>query len=121
MNATRSLTMATVLGMCLCAAAAPSADTYKQSDGIGRGFANLFAGWLEVPQCMTYFAVEWPGIGIVPGAIQGAGMTVIRTLGGVIDLFTVGFLHPDATVYNAMDEPMLPWEGPWIPVPEKDK
>lgn len=121
MNATRSLVMATVLSLCLCTAVARSADTYEQTDGVCRGLANLFAGWLEIPQCMTYFTVEWPGIGIVPGTIQGAGMTVIRTVGGVIDLVTIGFLPPDSTVYNAMDEPMLPWEGPWIPVNDEKK
>ena len=119
MNVTRSLIMATMLGVGLCTVPAFGADTYEQTDGVGRGCANLFAGWLEIPQCMTYFTVEWPGIGIVPGAIQGAGMTVIRTVGGVIDLVTIGFLPPDSTVYNAMDEPMLPWEGPWIPVDEE--
>ncbi|MCX7847310.1 MAG: hypothetical protein N2595_04700 [bacterium] len=83
--------------------------------GLGRGVANLVVGWLEIPQCLTYYAVEYPVIGVVPGALQGAGMTVVRAFGGVIDLVTVGYLAPGNTVYDAVEEPLLPWEGAWLP------
>lgn len=93
---------------------------YSLMDGIGRGFANLLAGWIEAPRGMVYYAVEYPVIGIIPGAFEGTGMTIIRTVGGAIDLLTIGYLVPGDTVYDTMDAPMLPWESPWIPVPEDE-
>jgi len=94
--------------------------SYSLMDGIGRGFANLLAGWIEAPRGMVYYSVEYPVIGIIPGAFEGVGMTVIRTFGGAIDILTIGYLSPGNTVYDTMDAPMLPCESPWLPVPEDD-
>ena len=89
-------------------------------DGLSRGFANILAGWIEAPRGMVYYSVEWPIIGIIPGTLEGAGMAFIRTIGGALDLFTVGYLSPGETVYDTMDAPMLPWESPWLPSPENE-
>jgi len=106
-----------VMAVCVVSAAsARGAEEHSMIKGLGRGGANLLAGWLELPQCITYYSVEYPVIGFVPGVLQGAGMTVVRAFGGVIDLLTVGYLAPGSTVYDAMEEPLLPWEGPWLPV-----
>jgi len=96
-------------------------ENYSLIDGIERGFANIVAGWIEVPRGMVYYSVDYPVIGIIPGALEGAGMTLIRTLGGAIDILTIGYLEPGNTVYDTMDAPMLPWESPWLPVPENDE
>lgn len=93
---------------------------YSLIDGIGRGFANLLAGWIEAPRGMVYYSIDWPVIGIIPGAFEGTGMTLIRTVGGAIDILTIGYLSPGNTVYDTMDAPMMPWESSWIPVPESD-
>jgi len=93
---------------------------YTLLNGINRGFANLLAGWIEAPRGIVYYSVDYPVIGIIPGAFEGAGMTFIRTVGGAIDLITIGYLSPGNTVYDTMDAPMLPWESPWLPVPESD-
>ena len=90
-------------------------NQYSLIDGIGRGFANLLTGWIEAPRGMVYYSVEWPVIGIIPGAFEGAGLTLIRTIGGGIDLITLGYLTPGNTVYDTMDIPMLPWLSPWLP------
>ena len=94
---------------------------YSLIDGIERGFANILAGWIEAPRGMVYYSVEWPVIGIIPGAFEGAGLTFIRTIGGGIDLITIGYLTPGNTVYDTMDIPMLPWQSPWLPAPESNR
>jgi len=93
---------------------------YSMIDGLSRGFANILAGWIEAPRGMVYYSVEWPIIGIIPGTLEGAGMAFIRTIGGAVDLFTIGYLSPGDTVYDTMDAPMLPWESPWLPSPENE-
>jgi len=95
-------------------------EHYSLLDGVKRGFANLLAGWIEAPRGMVYYSVDYPVIGIIPGAFEGAGMTFIRTAGGAIDLITIGYLSPGNTVYDTMDAPMMPWESPWLPAPESD-
>ncbi len=97
-----------------------SSNNYSLLDGIERGFINIFTGWLEVPRGLTYYSVEYPVIGIVPGAFEGAGMTFIRTLGGLVDIVTVGYLEPGNTVYDTMDAPMFPWQSPWLPEKENN-
>ena len=95
-------------------------SNYSLIDGIGRGFANLLLGWFDVPRGMVYYSVDYPVIGIIPGALEGAGMAFVRTLGGGLDLLTIGYLDPGNTVYDTMDAPLLPWEGAWLPVPEDE-
>jgi len=102
----------------LLVSVAKTAETdlhYSMMDGVGRGIANLLTGWIELPRGMTYYGVEWPGIGIIPGAMQGAGMTGVRLVGGLLDLLTLGYFEPGYTVYDAMDEPLYPWEALWLP------
>ena len=100
--------------------AAADTNAYSMGSGILRGFANILVGWIEIPRCLTYNAVDYPVIGIVPGAFEGAGMTLIRAGGGLIDLLTLGFLAPGHTVYDSMEAPMLPWESPWLPSKEPE-
>lgn len=88
---------------------------HSMLDGLGRGFANVLCAVIEVPRSMTYYAIEYPVLGIAPGAIQGVGMTVYRTVGGIVDIVTLGSLAPGYTVYDIIEEPLLPWQSPWIP------
>ncbi len=98
-----------------------SDDDYSMLEGIGRGLANITVGWLEVPRGLTYYSVEYPVIGIIPGALQGAGMTLVRAVGGIVDLVTLGYLEPGSTVYDGMVEPLYPWQSPWLPSAEEDE
>jgi hypothetical protein len=119
MNA-RTLVVALVVACCLRVAGAEQDAGYSLLDGVGRGFANLFTGAIELPRCMTFYAVQWPAVGAIPGAIQGAGMTAVRAIGGVVDLFTVGYLEPGNTVYDAMEEPLFPWQALWLPTSDDE-
>lgn len=90
-------------------------DDYSLLDGIGRGFANITCGIIELPRCMTYYAVEYPVVGLVAGTLQGGGMSLYRIASGVVDVATIGSLTPGNTMYDLMDEPLYPWESPWLP------
>ncbi len=116
MKRTRLVLSLVMLCCLVCTAGAQDADDHTLLDGLGRGGANLLAGWLELPRCITYYSVEYPVIGFLPGVLQGGGMTVVRAFGGVIDVLTLGYLSPGNTVYDAVEEPLLPWEAPWLPV-----
>jgi hypothetical protein len=123
MNMTRQLMVAVLTGACLMTCAVRGEDpakNYQMIDGVGRGCANILCGAIEIPQNATYYAVEWPFIGVIPGIIQGSGMMAVRAFGGLVDLLTIGYLAPGSTVYDAMDEPLYPWQGPWVPTEEEN-
>jgi len=90
-------------------------EDHTLGEGLARGCANIVLGWIELPKNITYYSVEWPVVGLIPGVLEGAGMTGIRVAGGLIDLVTIGYLPPGRTVYDTMVAPMMPWEGPWLP------
>ncbi len=114
------LFVALIVSIHACAETTPKHNDYSMIDGVGRGFANILVGWLELPRGITYYAVEYPVIGIVPGAFEGSGMTFIRAIGGLIDIVTVGYLEPGNTVYDTMDTTLYPWQAPWLPEKEKE-
>jgi putative exosortase-associated protein (TIGR04073 family) len=94
------------------------AEEYTKLKGLERGFANMLLGAIELPRNMFYYSVEYPVVGLVPGTLQGAGLTIMRVVGGVADLITVGYLSPGRTVYDLMEIPLYPWESPWMPEPK---
>ncbi|MBI3252115.1 MAG: exosortase system-associated protein, TIGR04073 family [Candidatus Omnitrophica bacterium] len=56
---------------------------------LGRGFANLFFGWLEIPKAIEKVTYESNFIaGMTAGTLQGAGKTVVRTLAGALEILT---------------------------------
>ena len=124
MGATRTFRTLALVGFIAGAAACP-ADTgitgekeYSFMEGISRGLANSFCGVIEVPRNMMYYSYEYPIVGILPGAIEGLGMGLFRTFGGIVDLLTVGALPPGHTMYDLMVEPLYPWDSPWLPPDE---
>lgn len=119
MNA-RTCMSALMLLCCLHVAAVEQDAEYSMLDGVGRGFANLLTGTIEVPRCVTFYSVQWPVIGFLPGVLQGSGMTAVRAFGGVLDLLTLGYLSPGNTLYDAMEAPLFPWQAPWLPRSDDD-
>ena len=93
-------------------------EEHTKLKGLERGLANMFLGVIELPRNMFYYSVEYPVVGLVPGTLQGAGLTIMRVVGGVADLITVGYLAPGRTIYDMMDVPLYPWESPWMPEPK---
>ncbi len=103
------------------AGASPRPEDHSLLNGLARGFANVLFGVYELPRNMVYYSIEWPVLGIVPGAMEGTGMSVMRVVGGLADLVTVGYLPPGRTVYDLMEAPMYPWESPWFPPPSEEQ
>ena len=120
MNRTQRVAAVAIVVSLLIPLQARSED-HSLLDGIGRGFANIVVGWLEIPRGITYYAVEYPVIGVIPGALEGGGMTLIRAIGGLVDVVTIGYLPPGRTVYDTMDAPMMPWESPWLPPDDENE
>jgi putative exosortase-associated protein (TIGR04073 family) len=66
-------------------------------DKLVRGVANIFSGWLEIPQTI---GEEWKAsnnmaVGVVAGAIKGTVHTVCRFASGIWDVFTFPIAVPD--------------------------
>ena len=62
---------------------------------LGRGFSNLFFGWLEIPKSMDKVTRENNFIaGMTWGALQGAGKTMARALAGALEILTFPIHSP---------------------------
>ena len=93
-------------------ACAQEAEEHGMGYGIGRSFANIGLGWLEIPRGILYENVKLPVLGLGLGAVKGAGLTVWRTLLGVSDLLTLGLVGDK--LYT--DEiPEFVWQADWMP------
>ncbi|MBE6367077.1 MAG: exosortase system-associated protein, TIGR04073 family [Lentisphaerae bacterium] len=81
---------------------------------MGRGLTNIVTCWLEVPRCLIYHNSQVPVMGLVVGACQGAGMTVIRAFAGVADFASFGFMT-DSIYQSCHDFGEWVWESRWVP------
>ena len=81
---------------------------------MGRGLVNMATCWLEVPRCLVYHNSQLPVLGVVVGACQGAGFTVIRAFAGVADFASFGFMSD--SIYESCHgfEPWV-WDARWVP------
>ncbi|MBI5396803.1 MAG: exosortase system-associated protein, TIGR04073 family [Verrucomicrobia bacterium] len=108
----KSLCKRLVVVASLCAALgwlAP-ADCHAQeaADKLGRGFAAIVLGWLELPGNIYEEGTKngWL-LGATAGFAKGIGMTVVRTLVGVWDFVTFPIPAPDE--YHSILKPDYPW------------
>jgi putative exosortase-associated protein (TIGR04073 family) len=97
-----------ILLVCLVITAMAVAATqcYAQNPGkkIGRGLANIFSGWIELPKNIYETSVEENVLsGITMGLAKGVGMTIVRTGAGVYE--TVTFPFPIPEDYQPVLEP----------------
>jgi putative exosortase-associated protein (TIGR04073 family) len=80
----------------LCFSFMAPAFANEPKDKICRGTANLFSGFLEVPQNID---IEWkkcnPVTGTVTGLFKGLFWGIARTVSGVWDIITFPFPSPD--------------------------
>jgi len=114
-----SLLIAALLNLCAAALHAEetagksaSADTANAMQfGLGRGAANLFLGWLEIPRNFGYEFTARPLSAIIIAPLMGATLTAARTGYGLVDLLSCGY-HGNYD-YGA-GIPDYPWLSPWV-------
>ncbi len=71
---------------------------------LGRGVANTFTGWVELPKNIYDTSVEENAFaGMTLGLAKGAGMTLVRTGSGIFELVTFPFPLPEE--YKPILEP----------------
>ena len=80
-----------------------------------RGISNVGLGWLELPQEMLYQSVKLPVVGIISGVGIGSALFVWRSVGGLMDIASLGF---DGGRNFFREIPDFPWNDAWLP-PEK--
>lgn len=86
---------------------------------MGRGLVNILTCFLEVPRCLVYRNCEMPIYGLIAGAVNGTGCTVMRLMTGVTDILTLGFDY--GTTFDETFRPFV-WQSRWLPPkPEEPK
>lgn len=79
------------------------------SDKMVRGVANVATGWLEFPkQIYVTFREDGVAAGLFSGPVRGIGMTVARTVSGVVELST--FYLPVPGFYDPLLTPAYVWK-----------
>lgn len=74
-----------------------------------RGFVNAVTGWLEIPQTIYEESqAENPLYGLTVGTIKGAGLTLLRTASGVVEVATFPVPFPKED-YAPILEPEFVW------------
>jgi putative exosortase-associated protein (TIGR04073 family) len=116
--ATASLAMAAALAIPSPAPAVTSTSIEEASPqeivgGIAnktiRGVANVATGWVEIPkQIYLTFSEEGPAKGLTAGPLNGIGMTLVRTVTGVVEIAT--FFIPVPGFYDPLVEPEYVWQ-----------
>ena len=77
--------------LCVAAMAVTAAETAPEPENsnlenMGRGVVNIVTCALEIPRCMVYRNSEMPFWGLIAGAVDGTGCTVMRAVTGVTDI-----------------------------------
>lgn len=90
------------------------AETEESSNlsNMGRGLVNILTCFLEIPRCLVYRNCETPIFGLIAGAVNGTGCTVMRLMSGVTDILTLGFDY--GSVFNETFRPFV-WDSRWLP------
>jgi putative exosortase-associated protein (TIGR04073 family) len=80
------------------------------SNKLVRGVANVATGWVELPkQIVVTFKEEGAVKGIFVGPLKGIGMTLVRTVSGVVEVAT--FIVPFPGCYDPYFDPEYVWQG----------
>jgi len=115
----------TAMMLCACMAVAGGPRRAKAADskpinpayGIARGFANVVAGWLEIPRGLVYENARIPVVGFLTGPVKGAFLTTWRELAGVTDVLAFGLTGKG--LYYKDIVPDFVWDAQWIPPTNK--
>jgi hypothetical protein len=114
-----ALLIAALLNVCAATVSAAESDGNSASAatanampfGLGRGAANLFLGWLEIPRNFGYEFTARPLSAVIIAPLMGATLTAVRTGYGLADLLSFGY-HGKYD-YGA-GIPDYPWLAPWV-------
>jgi putative exosortase-associated protein (TIGR04073 family) len=108
----KSICKRCVILVSLCAAIGlltpTDSSAQEAADKLGRGFAGIVFGWLELPGNIYEEGTKngWV-MGATAGFAKGIGMVIVRTLVGVWDFVTFPIPAPDE--YNSILKPDYPW------------
>lgn len=99
-----------------------NSDINRMFHKLGRGFVNVFTGWIEVPKNI---AADWrtsdPFTGTITGLFKGAAWGIARTFAGFYEI--ISFPFPVPRNYQPIMEPefILPtvW-GERLPIYEDE-
>jgi len=78
-----------------------------------RGWANLMAGWLELPRGIVYENSRIPVVGFVAGPVKGSFLATWRELAGAMDVVCFGLTRKG--LYTT-EVPEFVWDATWVPV-----
>ena len=85
--------------------------SYEWQDKLGRGAANIFTGFFEIPREIHYTTNEKGlGAGWTVGLVRGFGISAVRMGYGFVDLFTFPFDFPEDHKAPLID-PEYAWES----------
>lgn len=103
--------------LCVAAMAVTAAETAPEPENsnlenMERGVVNIVTCALEIPRCMVYRNCEMPFWGLIAGAVDGTGCTVMRAVTGVTDILFLGFDY--GTAFNRSFRPFV-WDSRWLP------
>jgi len=100
--------LAIAVVLALAAPSSAHASRYNPGRKLGRGFAAMTCGVMELPGNMVKLTRErGPAYGFTLGVAQGLGMIVVRELVGVYEFVT--FPIPAPPGYRPIIRPEFPW------------
>lgn len=74
-----------------------------------RGVTNIATSFVEIPKQSILSVRDQGAVGLVIGPIKGVGMTVYRTLIGLLETATC--MSPQPGYYDPMGDPDYVWNG----------
>jgi len=91
---------------------ARTADLWFEKWGfkMTRGFMNIATGWVELPRNLYVETADNAVVGPAVGLFKGIGLTVVRTLAGVMDVATLGTVDDTYTIYDQYSFPYFAWQ-----------
>ena len=85
--------------------------------GVGRGLVNIVTSPAELGHHIVYDTAKMNVLGVFTGLGKGLVFMLGRTVAGVSDVVTLGFIPPEYSLYNGMYMQDYVWDEQWLPPP----